>query len=243
MKTCRLLLALVCLGAPVFLPAQSRKEKTLPSVAKTWTADAKTYDGKTVETYVASMGNAGRFSMEAPYAVVPIATATADSAAGGEILLLLPPREVAGIMTGLKPQVSGGSSFGNKVKLQKLSATFRLVNGEAVLVKGGDAGQLGKIGKPSELLAKQLAVAGERLPQTKYPSKVFEAAEVGNSGRAETKVLFAQLREALNAQQKKEDPKTRPYSESTLRRALRDGAVFQIDDDASKTTWTLVWKK
>ena len=213
-------------------------------MSRTWMADAKTYELKTLETHVAGMGNSGRFIMDAPYAVVPVATATAEGVAGGEILLLLPPKDVASAMAALKPQLSGGSSFGKKVKLQTLSATFRVVGDEAVLVKGGPAGELEKIGKPSELLARQLEAAGETAhPGTKYPAKVFEAAEVGKSGRAETKALFTQLREALNAQQKKENPKERPYSESTLRRALREGAVFQIDDDAGKTTWTLVWEK
>jgi hypothetical protein len=131
-----------------------------PDVARNWLANAKRLDGRPAATFVSEVGDAGVFTSDVAYAVVPITTATQGDAAGGEILLLLPPAEVQKTVTALLPVAAAKkSNFGAKRTLRRLDGTLRIVGGELVLVKGGDVAELKKFGKPSAVLAAQLKAA------------------------------------------------------------------------------------
>ncbi|MDR2429700.1 MAG: hypothetical protein LBD14_02160 [Puniceicoccales bacterium] len=211
-----------------------------PGVATALRANAKNLDGKPVATFVGALDVSGQFDATAPYAAITIFTVDANGAAGGEILLLVPPAELEKTVRAIEPvKAARGTAFGSKLQIRRVDATLRIVGGEPVLVKGGDVAKLARIGKPSALRAKQQAAAAAG---NKYPEKDFIVSQTGRSGRVETQAMLDRLLRAINATRKAEEPKATLYTMETLRREIRNGVEFRVADETTGTTWHLVWK-
>ncbi|MDR2863280.1 MAG: hypothetical protein LBV54_05340 [Puniceicoccales bacterium] len=144
--------------------AKPKEAPARPDVASTWLKAVKKFDGKAVATFVSDVNPVGLFAADAPCVVVRITTATQGDKAGGTILLLLPVAEVEKTIQELTPGVAARkTNFGAKRVLRRLDATFRVINGEAVLEKGCAPEALAKLaGKPSEILAAQLKTEAEQ---------------------------------------------------------------------------------
>ena len=173
MKT--ILLALVAMLAFAPLHAASKKAAKAskdPALAETWAADAKTYEGKKVTTYVIDLGDIGEVSSDVAYAVVPVATGTSGGETGAEIPLLVPPAKLKGLITTLAPKRAGkGGAFGGKVTYAPLTATFVTIQGEPALVFG-DVTEAAKKTKPSDLIAAQRPVeSAPAKPESKSKPK------------------------------------------------------------------------
>ncbi|MDR2512985.1 MAG: hypothetical protein LBD01_04230 [Puniceicoccales bacterium] len=218
----------------------------VPTVARTWLAKPANFDKQVVATYVAGVDESGLFASDAPFAVLRVMTAEREGLEGGVIFLLVPPASAEATVRGLEPPEPGAgkkTNFGSKITLRRLDATLHILNGEPVLVKDGSAKALvafAKRGKPSAVFAKQLKAAGLE-PVAKYFQKDFVVSQPGRSGTPEAGVPERFLL-MLNARRQRETPAQKALSAQALRAEIRNGAEYIFDDDATKTTWRLVWK-
>ena len=136
----------------------SKKASKDPAFAATWSADAKTMSGKKVTTCVLTVGEVGAVSGDAAYAIVPVTTGNTRGEEGGEILAVIPAKDLTDFIAKATKVTQGKiSKFGSKVTYTPTTGTLATFDGELTFVVGPVPTKLAK--KPSELLADQQAAA------------------------------------------------------------------------------------
>lgn len=165
-----LVTALFLAASPLALSAATQAEKAeakasaaaLKKAAKdntcaeNWKANAKTLGGKKVTTRILEVGEMGLIASDAPYAVIPVSTCDKSGGFGGDLLALIPVKDVEGFAKKVGPQKSGQKgAFGEKITYPEIKGTFAVIEGEPVLVLMPTVPATKT--KPSETLAAQLA--------------------------------------------------------------------------------------
>lgn len=139
--------------------ASSKKSKDT-AFADTWTQNAKTYTGKKVTTVILDITDPGAIAENAPCAAIKVATGNTHGDAGGEIIALMPAKDVQSFVKKVNAVSKGaGGNFGSKINYPTHTPTFTTIEGENVIVFGDIPKLEGK--KPSEILANQQSVASE----------------------------------------------------------------------------------
>lgn len=156
MKRIAALLAVVLAMGPVH--AATAKKSKDPAFALTWTQNAQTYAGKQVTTTILEVEAPGAIAEDAPCAAVKVVTGNARGEAGGDIIALMPAKDLGAFIQKANAVTKGKSGgFGAKITYPTHTPTFATVEGEPVLVFGDRPKTAGK--KPSEILAAQQTAA------------------------------------------------------------------------------------
>ncbi|MGN0884931.1 MAG: hypothetical protein ACI4P6_07025 [Candidatus Spyradosoma sp.] len=235
-----LLIFAVALGVPAFAAPKkgaAAADETSPAL---WTKQTKVYLGKTVSTYVADVGAAGYATSDAPFVVVPIETATEKNDKNGKIYALIPFGAFEGFADAYAPQrEAGGSAFGKRAVLKKISGVFAIHKKEPVLLVGVPAAKLANAPAASALLEKQLAADAENsganaASRPGYVKKIFSVGAVGKNAKLKTE--FNRLVGLYNKDKKGAD-KMKP---DQMRAVLEDdGDPYTVFDEAKKIEWEI----
>ncbi len=154
-RTAALLAVVLALGPAHAVTAKKSKDTAF---ALTWTQNAKTYAGKKVTTVILEVEDPGAIAEDAPCAAVKVVTGNARGEAGGDIIALMPAKDLGAFIQKVNAVTKGKSGgFGAKISYPTHTPTFTTIEGEPVLVFGDTPKTGGK--KPSELLAAQQAAA------------------------------------------------------------------------------------
>lgn len=224
--------------APAFAaPKSSVPAETSPLA---WTKKAKTFNRKQVHTYAEEIGAAGYASSDAPFVVVPVKTATEKGKNNGRILVLIPFASFEKFGEAYAPQYEkGGSSFGKKAKLKKLSGIFTLHKKEPVLLVGLPLEALKNAPAASEQLEAQLAAEAQASGTDKssregYTKKIFRVGAIGKN--AKLKAEFKRLVGLYNKGKKSADK----FKPDQMASALEDGDdPYTAFDEAKKIEWEI----
>jgi len=170
-----------CVPAFAAPKKSSAPEETSPTA---WAKKSKVFSGKQVFTYVEEIGAAGYANADAPFVVVPVKTATANGKSNGRILALIPFSAFEKFGETYAPKhEKGGSTFGKRAKLKKLSGVFTLHKKTPVLLVGISTDALKDAPDAAEQLETQLAAEAKATGNNKssregYTKKIFRAEAI-----------------------------------------------------------------
>lgn len=244
MKTRILAFVSVFLAAlvPVAVFAAPKKKKGADSdvtCASDWRKKPKDFSGKTVNTFVLSIGDTGTVMSDAPAAVVPVETGNAQRSSGGKILVVVAVKDFGAFVQDFQPTAEkGGTSFGGKVDFKKLSAEFAEVGGESVLLYKAPAPETLADFVPSDALDRQLGSenggsdAGTEVPEG-FEKKVFRYSKLGQ--KPYTKQEFKRLLGLYN----KSVPKNERLKESEAVSMIENGEKITVLDEKAKVCWRI----
>lgn len=237
-KIFALFVACVALSLPLSAALTPKESaETSPTV---WVKKAKKYHKAELSTYVAEIGDSGYATSDAPFVVIPIKTASEKNQENGKIFVLIPFGSYENFGKAYEPEIAkGGSAFGSKKILKKITGTFLMYKKEPVLVVGVKLDQLKNAPVPSEQLEKQLADAdkesgADQASRPGYTKKIFRVSAIGKD--AKLKSEFNKLVSLYN-KGKKSLERMKP---AEMLGTLEDGSdPFTVFDEAKKIEWEI----
>ncbi len=129
-------------------------------VADTWRANPKQFEAKAIKTAVMSLEPPGLVSSESPVAAVRILTGNQKDEVGGNIIVLMPLEEFQDFVGRFSQREIGSRRDGTL-----LGASYPVMNGIYVTIQGEGVALyklkpelVQKLGKPSKILAEQIAL-------------------------------------------------------------------------------------
>lgn len=233
-----ILVAVFASSLPLFAKLTPKEAaETSPIV---WMKKAKKYDKHEISTYVAAIGNSGYATSEAPFVVIPIKTATEKGKENGTILVLIPFGSYEDFGKTYEPKVQeGGTAFGSRAELKKITGIFTLYKKEPVLLVGMKIDRLKNAPTPSEQLEAQLAAAdkesgADQPSRPGYTKKIFRAGATKKNSKLHSE--FSKLVSLYN-KGKKSSERMKP---AEMLGNLEDGSdPFTVFDEAKKIEWEI----
>lgn len=229
--------ALACV--PAFAAPKQSPAETSPAL---WAKKAKQFAGKQVYTYVEEIGAAGYATSDAPFVVVPVKTATESGKSNGRILVLIPFASFEKFGEAYAPKhEKGGSTFGKKAELKKLSGIFTIHKKTPVLLVGLPIQALKNAPEAPKQLEAQLAAEAKETGADKssregYTKKIFRVSAIGKD--AKMKSEFKRLVGLYNKGKKSADK----FKPDQMASALEDGDdPYTAFDEAKKIEWEICY--